>query len=334
MHGAIMKKLLITGAIIIVIVAATISVRSNKTIHQSETISTPAPDLGPRAHKLLPNLKDALVVVPDRPHDPMEVFSENKADTIQRVRSFTVSTNSLGYRDMEINDAAVDIVCVGDSVTFGWGVAQHEAYPQQLESILDVNVLNTGVPALKPEHVEAYINIILQDVQPKLLLVAMRPNWMTPNPLQGYVQTMRRIHRRLSQQNIAMGVVLPPLASFDPKGRSNNAREVAFLRRELGAIPMLDTTPIFDANLPDGGVALNLQNGVQQMVDRRTGDVLAEGPQPAPPRNLAIEIIEQFEQNKNIKEPLFYDGGHPDAEGFILFGQALADWINELGLLK
>jgi len=329
-----MKKLLITGAIVASIAAATVLIKKEKTIHQSETISTPAPELGPRAHKLLPNLKEALVVVPDRPHDPMEVFSENKADTIKRVRSFTVSTNSLGYRDAEIGNQPVAIVCVGDSVTFGWGVAQGESYPEQLEKSLGVNVLNTGVPALKPEHVEPYIQSILNNVKPELLLVAMRPNWMTPNPLQGYVQTMKRIHRTLSKQNIAMGVVLPPLASFDPKGRSNNAREVAFLRKELNDIPMLDTTPIFDANLPAGGVAFNLKNGMQQMVDRTTGTVLAEGAQPAPPRNLAPEIIAQFEQNKSVKEPLFYDGGHPDAEGFVLFGNALADWINEMSWLQ
>lgn len=329
-----MKKLLITGAIVAAIVAATIFIKKENNLHQSETISTPAPELGPRAHKLLPNLKEALVVVPDRPHDPMEVFSENKADTIKRVRSFTVSTNSLGYRDDEIVGQPVEIVCVGDSVTFGWGVTQAESYPEQLEKSLGVNVLNTGVPALKPEHVEAYIQSILNEVKPKLFLVAMRPNWMTPNPLQGYVQTMKRIHRTLSKQNIAMGVVLPPLASFDPKGRSNNAREVAFLRKELNGIPMLDTTPIFDANLPAGGVAFNLKNGMQQMIDRATGTVLAEGAQPAPPRNLAPEIIAHFEQNKSVKEPLFYDGGHPDAEGFVLFGSALADWITEMGWLQ
>ena len=326
-----MKKLIVTGVIIAGIIVGTLLLDEQQSIHQSETISTPAPELGPRAHKLLPNLREATVVVPDRPHDPMEVFSDKKEETIRRVRSFTVSTNSLGFRDDETDGGDVDIVCVGDSVTFGWGVAQEESYPQRLEQELNLNVLNTGVPALKPEHVEAYINGILAKVQPKILLVAMRPNWMTPNPLQGYVQTMKRIHRSLTQKNIQMGVVLPPLASFDPKGRSNNAREVAFLRKELAAVPMLDTTPIFDANLPDGGVSLHLKNGMQQMIDRNTGDVIVEGPQPPPPQNIAPEIIAQFESDTDIQEPLFYDGGHPDAEGFQLFGSALANWITELG---
>ena len=325
-----MKKVVVTGFLIAGIIIGTFLVKK-PSIHQSETISTPAPELGPRAHKLLPNLDNAMVVVPDRPHDPMEVFSEDKAQTIQRVRSFTVSTNSLGYRDAEINKQSVHIVCVGDSVTFGWGVEEEEAYPQRLELELGVNVLNTGVPALKPEHVEAYIKSILENVQPKIVLVAMRPNWMTPNPLQGYVQTMKRIHRSLEKKGIQMGLVLPPLANFDPKGRSNNAREVAFIHKELSNVPLLDTTPIFDANLPSGGVSFNLNNGIQQMVERNTGTILAEGPQPAPPRSLAPEIIAKFESDSTVKEPLFYDGGHPDAEGFVLFGSALASWLTELG---
>ena len=67
------------------------------------------------------------------------------------------------------------------------------------------------------------------------------------------------------------------------------------------------------------------------MLDRITGEVLVEGPQPQPPRSLAPEIIAKFEADKSIKEPLFYDGGHPDAEGFTLFGSSLASWITELG---
>ena len=67
------------------------------------------------------------------------------------------------------------------------------------------------------------------------------------------------------------------------------------------------------------------------MVDRNTGTILAEGPQPAPPRSLAPEIIAKFESDSTVKEPLFYDGGHPDAAGFVLFGSALASWLTELG---
>ena len=52
-----MKKLIVTGVIIAGIVVGHCSLGDQQSIHQSETISTPAPELGPRAHKLLPNLE-------------------------------------------------------------------------------------------------------------------------------------------------------------------------------------------------------------------------------------------------------------------------------------
>ena len=327
-----MKKIVVTGILIAGLIIGTLLLKK-PSIHQSETISTPAPELGPRAHRLLPNLDNALVVVPDRPHDPLEVFSEDKAQTIQRVRSFTVSTNSSGYRDSEINEQSVHIVCVGDSVTFGWGVKEEESYPQRLE-------LNWGqclehcVPALKPEHVEAYIKSILENVQPKIVLVAMRPNWMTPSPLQGYVQTMKRIHRSLEKMESKWDWSYHHSPVLTQKEEAIMPEKWHFYAKNYLTIPLLDTTPIFDANLPSGGVAFNLNNGMQQMVDRTTGNILAEGPQPSPPRSLAPEIIAKFESDSNVKEPLFYDGGHPDAEGFVLFGSALASWLTELGWME
>ena len=325
-------KLTLTTGIIVSIVWGTIQIQHRRTIHQSDTISQSAPELGPRAHRLLPNLSNSQVVVPDRPHDPMEVFAEDKATSITRTRQFSVSTNSLGFRDDPvIENPTFRIVCVGDSVTFGWGVAAEQAYPAQLESQLGIDVINTGVPALKPNHIEKYLIGFLDILKPDIVLVAMRPNWMSPNPLQQYTQTMKNVHRNLEKNGIQMGLILPPLASFDPMGRSNNSRELEFIRQQLSDTPLLDLTPIFDANLPDTGVFLRLDNGTQQMVDRASGNILAEGPQPKPPQSLASEIIQYFEQNPSIQEPLFFDGGHPDAEGFVVFGEAVGSWLIDLG---
>lgn len=65
-----------------------------------------------------------------------------------------VAFNELGLRDAPIRPRAageVRIVAVGDSVTFGWGVATADSYPEQLERELGrrvgrpVNVVNGGV---------------------------------------------------------------------------------------------------------------------------------------------------------------------------------------------
>ena len=124
---------------------------------------------------------------------------------------------------------------------------------------------------------------------------------------------MQRIQRKLQKNNIRFGLILPPLASFDPMGRSNNSRELQQIQQQLTNIPLLDLTPFFDINLPDTGVYLRLVDGMQQMVERPNHTVLAEGPQPKPPQSLASEIVAYFENHPN-SEPLFFDGGHPDAE--------------------
>jgi lysophospholipase L1-like esterase len=64
------------------------------------------------------------------------------------------TTNSLGLRDTEIeNDGAVRILTMGDSCTWGWGLAQEESYPRVLQRLLDerfgpgaYRVINAGIP--------------------------------------------------------------------------------------------------------------------------------------------------------------------------------------------
>ena len=46
---------------------------------------------------------------------------------------------------------------------------------------------------------------------------------------------------------------------------------------------------------------------------------------------LAPEVVALFEGDDQIAEPLFFDGGHPDAEGFGLFATAVAGWVEAQG---
>lgn len=307
-------------------------INSRQSNHQSDVISRSAPEVGPRAHVLLANLENARLVVPDRPHDPSEVFREDKAQRINRVREFYASTNSLGFRSPELQEpkSKFRILCIGDSVTFGWGVADDETYPALLQKeFTAVEVINVGVPALKPEHVLSYVNNFIETVQPDLVLLAMRPNWMTPNAIQGYAHTATKLQARVLPA--PFGLILPPLASFDPKGRAQEQQELASIRRSIGKIPLLDLTAIFDQKLPNTGVTLVQEGTLQKMVSRKDGTIITQGQTPPPPQSLATEIIQEFEQNSKLKEPLFFDGGHPDAEGFAIFSEALGSWIRTQG---
>jgi hypothetical protein len=57
----------------------------------------------------------------------------------------TVRTNSRGLRDDNSSLTKPDIICVGDSYTFGWGVDEGESFPDILEKLSGYKVLNTGV---------------------------------------------------------------------------------------------------------------------------------------------------------------------------------------------
>jgi hypothetical protein len=77
------------------------------------------------------------------------LFYRLKPDTRSLFSNFefadSIFTNDWGFRDHPISMDKVKVVCLGDSYTVGWGVGQEEAYPQQLEKIIKIPVLNTGV---------------------------------------------------------------------------------------------------------------------------------------------------------------------------------------------
>lgn len=80
---------------------------------------------------------------------------DNKAMTHKELRStFPVSTDGNGFRPPhgEHHPETFRIAAMGCSTTFGWGVADNETYPAQLQAILherghtDVQVINAGQP--------------------------------------------------------------------------------------------------------------------------------------------------------------------------------------------
>ncbi len=101
-------------------------------------------------------------------------------------------------RDRE-SDAAHRIVCVGDSHTYGALVPEEEAYPAQLQRLLDeaaprtYSVLNLGIPGLSTTQVRDRLRAALERYRPKAVIVwsgvnnawnrsgedATRSSWLT-----------------------------------------------------------------------------------------------------------------------------------------------------------
>lgn len=91
--------------------------------------------------------RDILQVTPCAEYDPDFFYRFKTGDCVFKNREFNVvnSYNSLGLRDDEGSLNHPSVLVLGDSYTMGWGVAQNEAYPQQLEALYGEKVLNAGV---------------------------------------------------------------------------------------------------------------------------------------------------------------------------------------------
>ena len=104
----------------------------------SDTITQEASYLGPGGHILLPNLDNAKVVAPDRPHDPSEVQAKDRFERITRLRTFYVSTSSIGLRNLKYErPSQIYESCVWVTLLPLDGVFEEQSYPRILEDILD-----------------------------------------------------------------------------------------------------------------------------------------------------------------------------------------------------
>ena len=297
----------------------------------SQTLIRPAPELGPGGKALLPNLNNAESVVPDRPHHPDDVNAVDRFDRFTRLRRFQASTNAQGLRGPNFASPAPGfrILCIGDSVTFGWGVADDETYPAHLGRTLNLEVLNAGMPASKPAHMAKWLQLNARSIDADLVILAARPHWAMPDPFADYQRAVQQAEAAIAPAKLA--IVLPPVSTFDPMGVRDRQKEVEGLQRVLQGRPFLELTPVFWRAQSAPGVVMETDGNVQTMLRLPERTVVAQGTQSD--GRLAPALVEAFEADHTLIEPLFFDGGHPDESGNALFANTVAQFLREQGLL-
>ena len=271
---------------------------------------------------LLPNLDDARVIVPNRPARPQEPLMPLKAGEpyLQRTRSFTLRTNAERLRGPPVgakDPARPRILVVGDSVASGWGVAEDETLPAKLAVVLaesghPVEVLNAGVPAAGTSAMAAYCAVAASRLQPDLVLWSRRPNAGGANEV-AYVQDLLRCQRAVQVPVLA---VLHPLSTFDPQAQRARVGEVSRLRHALdrARVPLFDPTDVVLAAQQGRGEIL-VDEGAQYVVlDQESGEERLRV--AATDRGLPDAVYDLFEQDDAVEEALFFDGAHPNGEGF------------------
>lgn len=288
---------------------------------------------------LLPNLRRARKVVMDRPHRPQDSLAFEVRTDIRRLREFRVNTSASRLRGpaFEPKPAAgvKRILSIGDSVTFGWGVEDEDTWPARLQVALqsrghEVEVLNAGVPAQQLPAIVTY----LQRVAPSLGLHGVCLNRRPPpGPLAESVDQYARAVRAVRQAlpDVKLHVFLTPVSTFDPFGMQVWARENEALQAALAPEALTETTPFLQEKQRGKGLRLQERGNTHEVIDDATGKVLLSVPRGTGQQGLAPELYAWFEANRSLSEGLFFDGGHPTAEGNDALGGFTADILEERG---
>jgi hypothetical protein len=304
----------------------------------SARIIGPWPALGAQTTWLLPELSDALMVVPDRPHAKGEDDSFELRRAVRRLREFRVSSGPARLRgeafDPQPSPGTLRLLALGDSTTFGWGVEDGESWPAQLQGWLAaegyaVEVLNGGVPGQSLVNIGAYLRHVVPTLGVHGILLGRRP-W-SPHEMTVYRDLMEEAGRLVP--GVRRMVVLPPVGRFDPVGSRQWAQEREQLTQLLRphGVSVLELTAPFRAAQGQRGCDLQLGDGVLRVVRLETNEVLLEA--PPTPFDLPRAIYDLMERDHTVGEPLIFDAGHTDAEGNVLAARLLGRAIIAEGWL-
>jgi lysophospholipase L1-like esterase len=317
---------------------------------------------------LKPGLKAAQVVIPNRPHDMEEAPDPSMRAHVKRRRTFSLTTDARGLRRADAWDGlefalpapGTRILCVGPSISLGWGVAQEQSYPALLAQRLGVQVINAGAPAAEPGGLARWVETQGAGLDADLVVVLLRPDYPVPDPYVSYARAIERMATAVSP--VPLVVALPPLSTFDNQlpelerlhgpGPEAVQQDIRAIVAALGDRPVLPLTTVFregaDRAQPAQGeslVVLERTPAQHRLLALPARTLFLEAPAPATaptgddgwlhPNALSIApaVLEAFASNPHLREPLFFDGGHPDAEGYALIAEEVARWIQRLGLL-
>ena len=107
---------------------------------------------------------------------------EPGSDVRRANREFDVRirTNSLGVRDDEASLTAPEVIVLGDSFAMGFGVEQDESFPQQVEKMTGMRVLNAGIESYGTAR-EVLLAQRMETSNVKFLVVQYCPNDLPEN---------------------------------------------------------------------------------------------------------------------------------------------------------
>lgn len=314
------------------------------------------------------NLNSEETAVPNRPHNIDEVRSRTIGDGFQRRRSFTISTDTNGIRIPDSmagknhtyvgRKTGFRIVTMGASESFGWGVTYEQSYPAHLSSLLGVEVVNASAPAGITGQMVRWAKKYLPQLEPDIVIYSLRPPYPEKDPAAEFAKQLKALSAVAGDAQLV--VALPALSTFDLQipemidvyaGSADFvAADVAAVTAALDPIPVIGLTHAFrkaqkayqGAKPGEVLVTMQTRDGNQILTTAEGEEILSavapEVPKQEnffgiPPAIIAKEVLAAFEKRPNMREPLFFDGGHPDEEGYRLMAEVIAGVLKERELV-
>lgn len=281
---------------------------------------------------------------------PYRLADEPRRNFVRKPHA-DAETNALGFRDRERDlrkaPGGVRIVVLGDSVTYGHGIALEDRFTHQLEQLLGQNgarveVVNLGMPQYSTVQEVATFEAIGIDLAPDLVIVAYVLN--DPNP-EGMIndyffrerapsRALAWLERRTRWWRRAVRV-LPGCRGHDYYSRIHcnadhwAASEAAFdrlaqLTRASGCPVLLVVFPLLDAD-PQASFAsyrwLDAHRQVIEAAQRRGFATLDLLPALAPYRPAELQVHPD-------------DVLHPNARGHRITAAAIGRALMDSGLVR
>jgi len=274
-------------------------------------------------------------------------------------RQFQV--NSHGFRGEELPSDIENhfvVLAAGESTTFGWGVDHGDDYPTQLQEMLaaagvtsrPVTVINAGVPSYSSSQTLLYLQEILPQRKPDLVLVsilwndvwfATLSNWypdvlvfQQPVGWRRVLLNHSALYRRLTIQPPPQGnpVDLPNDAALDQY--QENIRQLIATCRRFDC-PLAFVQPPFDGDhLPETGInPFGHVRFSKAFLVQTAEQFLARLAAEADRHN--VPVIDHRLSLKDLhQKELFLDLLHPTPQGNALMARDVAAALQEHRLIR
>lgn len=101
----------------------------------------------------------------------------------------------------------VNIICFGDSITFGYGAGQGEDYPAALAKLVSVPVLNKGIDGDTTSEALKRLNSDVLDRQPLIVIIEFSGNdFLRKIPKEVTVENIREMIRRCQSRGAIVAI--------------------------------------------------------------------------------------------------------------------------------